>query len=477
MNNKLAIPSYFPVACHTDNIGPGSTFVAIQGAQSDGVSFIPLALHKGATTIVLAREALVPQNISDAIKKHGAQLIFVENTRKALAQLSAEQLSYPARRLKIIAITGTKGKTTTTFIVEHLIRAAGYKTALLSSVKNTIIDSTFTTTLTTQQPDYLHVFFDLCVKAGVEYVVMETAAQAFSLYRTWGLEFDAGIFTNFDLEHSEFYQTIDDYFAAKCMLLEQLKGDAYMFLNADDQRCSTLKTNKMVRFGMQAKDLESKGIIKNDTVSGLYLDVTIGALHEQYHIPALMGTFNAYNILAGVTIARHFGIDTAIIRQALLSFKPVPGRLNKYRLANGAYCFIDNAHNPSSYKAVLQTVRPLTKDLIVVFGAGGNRDRIKRPIMGSLAAEFADLIIITSDNPRLEDAATIAQEILAGISPTKQQSSVICQLDREKAIRIAYSYSKKDSIIVILGKGHDEYQQVGTVKHYFSEKEIVKSLQ
>lgn len=479
MNTKtISLPSIFPVACHTNNVGPGTIFVAIKGTHTDGALFIPQALEQGAGTIVVAHDARLSPQTKQIIKNYDAKLTYVPNTRQALAQLSAQHSGCPAKKLKIIATTGTKGKTTTCFLLEHILRTAGHKTALLSSVKNTILTTEFNTTLTTAQPDYLHVFFAQCVKSSVEFVVMETAAQAFSLYRTWGIEFDAGIFTNFDLEHSEFYPTIEDYFQAKCTLFQQLKSKAFLYLNADDTRCATLTSDRTKLFGIQSADVDFKGLVKSYAVDGLIMEVVTTKENDivSYSIPVLMGKFNAYNVLAAISACHDLGIQSSVMTKALLSFTPIAGRLNKYHLANGAYCFIDNAHNPSSYKAVLSTLRELTNHLIVVFGAGGNRDRTKRPLMGAIAAHYADQIVLTSDNPRFEKAETIVEEIKHGIPPTKK-TLVIEELDREKALRKAYSLSRKNSIIVVLGKGHDEYQQVGTVKNYFSEKTIVQTFQ
>jgi len=438
-----------PVACHTDFVQKGGTFVAIKGMNSDGVTFIPLALEKGATTIVIQQNAVLTPEIDALIKKNGAAVLRVEDTRLALAQLSAIAFGHPAKKLKFIGITGTKGKTTTTFLVEHLLKSAGYKTALLSTVKNRINGVEYTTKLTTQQPDYLNAFFDQCVKAGVEWVVMEVAAQAFSLHRVHGITFDAGIFTNFSREHGEFYPSQDDYFAAKEQLLSYLKPGAPLVLNQDDNRVAALGTK--------------------------HTPTLFFTSNHPYTCPQLVGRFNAYNIAAATTCVKALGVEEQTIASALISFPGVAGRLDRVQLPNGATAFIDYAHNPASYQAVLSELRLLTNNLIVVFGAGGDRDPVRRPLMGDIASTIADLIVITSDNPRSEDPFAITQQILAGITQ-ENAHKVIVELDRESAIRKAYARSQKGSIIALLGKGPDEYQIVKGVTTPFSERSILLSL-
>ncbi len=400
----------------------------------------------------------------------------VDNARHALAQLSAQAFNFPAKKLRIFGVTGTKGKTTTCFLLEHIMRSAGFKTALLSSVKNSILGHDFHTNLTTQHPDYLHAFFNECVMFDIDYVIMETAAQAFSLYRTWGIEFAGAIFTNFDLEHSEFYPTIDDYFNAKCTLLKQLQPGGQVIVNADDSWCQKLLSgDNVISIGFANTQAMVRGSVVDKQLHGLLLSITKNNHTYDYEIPTLMGIFNAYNALAAATLALQCGISHKDVVRAFISFTSVPGRLNKYTLDNGAYCFIDNAHNPSSYRAVLSTLRALTPHLIVVFGAGGDRDRIKRPIMGSIAAQLADIVIITSDNPRSENPESIAQEILQGI-PKDTKATIIYELDREQAIKKAYACSQAGSIIALLGKGHDEYQLTKGTKTYFSEAKIIMEL-
>lgn len=449
------LPSIYPVACHTDNVGPGTTFVAIQGMKQNGVDHIPVALAKGASRVVVALDAVVPEEMMQQIRVRGIDLARVESTRSALAELSAQALGHPAQKLKIIAITGTKGKTTTTFLLAHLLRSLGKKTAMLSTVHNRIGDEILTTKLTTQQPDYLHVFFDVCVNQGIEYVVMETAAQAFTLHRVAGIRFDAAIFTNFSKEHGEFYTTEEEYFAAKLQIVEHLKPGAPLFLNADDERLRELGVRCL------------SGVC---WFSPTLLDTS------SYFCPALIGAFNQYNVAAATSCVEVVTLSTRIdIQHALHSFSGVPGRLEKYDLPNGALGIIDYAHNPSSFEAVLGELRTLTPHLIAVFGCGGERDVTKRPLMGAIASAVADLVVVTADNPRSEQLSVINAQILSGIA-LEHKNRVVVEESRERAIRLAYERSQSGSIIVLLGKGPDEYQIVQGMTYPFSEKRILKSL-
>ena len=499
MKKEIIFPDFFPVACHTDRVGPGSVFVVIHGMKDDGVRHIPLALQKGARTIVIGQEVVLNHETTALINQSGATIERVEDTRLDLARRAAQALNFPASRLKIIGITGTKGKTTTAFLTEHMLKTAGYKTALISTVENHILSKTFPAPLTTPQPDYIHVFLDLCVRAGVEWVVMETSAQAFTLHRVHGILFDAALFTNFSQEHAEFYKTNDDYFAAKQAIFAHLKPHAALLLNADDSRVAALVGLHKNTFLFDATGTHAANLKAHLEVSSLAgitgrlryapraqerakLDAVQTpkpeeACEEKYAItaPALMGDFNLANISAVALCGHLLGISQKDIIDAMRTFTGVPGRLNRYALPGNVTAFIDYAHTPSSFEAVLGTLRQLTDHLIVVFGAGGERDPIKRPQMGAIASRLADMVILTTDNPRSENPATITQDILAGIAPDSL-SKVIIEPDRERAIKKAYTGARSGSVIALLGKGPDEYQLIAGVKTYFSERKILEQL-
>lgn len=468
----ITLPKKYPVACHTDNVGPGSTFVAIKGTRYNGVDFIPKALEQGAQKIVVSQEEILTPEIIETIKKYNAELLQVANARQALAQLSAQALKYPAQKLSIIAVTGTKGKSSTCFLIEHILRTAGFKTALLTSIHNKIENTIFLTELTTQHPDYLHVFLDQAVKAGVQYVVMEVAAQALSLHRVETLLFDRIIFTNFEPEHGEFYKTTNDYFEAKSQILKHMNEQAVLFVNTDSEPCKKLLPLKKGIYEYSLLNTSSSLYAQYEHTHGISLNFK----ETKYFCSTLYGTYNAYNMFAALLIAHSLHIAPHIIQKAFSNFTGIPGRLEKYTLANGAQCFIDKAHTPGSFKAVFNALRPLTKHLIVVFGAGGDRDPLKRPIMGALAAEYADLVIVTSDNPRSEKLESIIAQIVEGV-PEKSHNKLIIELDRYQALKKAYENAKAESIILLLGKGPDEYELVQGIKYPFSERSIMLSFE
>lgn len=466
--NQQKIFSILPVTCHTRHVGPGSTFVAIKGMREDGACYILHALDLGATTIVIEQSVILDSDVEQAIMQR-AQLLRVDNTRYALAQLSAEAHGYPAQQLKIIAIIGTKGKTTTAFLVAHILKTVGYATALLSTVKNQILDVDYPTELTTQQPDYLHAFFRQCVEEGVTHVVMEVAAQALSLHRVATIVFDAVLFLNFSQEHAEFYTTLDDYFSAKAAIVDHLQPAGFLIIPENDEQIGSLA----------GKLLPQQSVYFFSTATGSlrssFEGVQFFYQSSLYEFPALIGDCNVYNARAAMTYAQISNIPLKTVREALLTFAGIPGRLNKYILPNGAIAFIDYAHNPASFEQVFSTMRRLTKNLLVVFGAGGDRDSAKRPMMGAFAGMYADHIFLTTDNPRSEDPTKIVQDIVEGIA-TEQREKVTIEMDRKQAIVRAYRASRAGSIILLLGKGPDEYQLAQGVKTYFSEQKILQDL-
>ena len=467
------MPEIFPVTAHTKHVGPGSTFVAIKGAKEDGINYISQAIELGAYEIVVAEDAQIPDNVQELINSNNIMVTRSSNTRVCLALMSARACGFPAQKLKIIGVTGTKGKTTTCYLLEHILATAGYKTALSTTVTSKILDSEFKSPLTTPQPDYLQVFLKLCVSQGVELVVMEVSAQALSLHRLEGITFDGIIWTNFSQEHAEFYPTIDQYFKAKCDIFKKLKSGSWAYINADDPFIEQCKnhSDSIKTYGFISHAAYSKA----EYLGNQNKQVSFSLDKHQYSCKSLMGSFNSYNCLAAASMALQLGVPCHDVAHALTLFQKVPGRLERYTLPNGALGIIDYAHNPSSYTAVLSLLAQSTDHLIVVFAAGGDRDKTKRPIMGEIAAQYGSVLILTSDNPRSENPATIADDVERGI-PAESLNKVVRELDREKAIKKAYELSRSGSIIVLLGKGPDEYQIIGGNTLPFSEKSILLSL-
>jgi UDP-N-acetylmuramyl-tripeptide synthetase len=499
---SFSLPAVFPVTCHTDYVGAGSTFVAIQGYKEDGAKYIAKAIERGATSIVISHDTVLAPEQENLIRERAVALSRVPDTRKALAQLSAQAAGYPAQKLKVLGVTGTKGKSTTCFLLKHVLSSAGYKAALLSTVYNQIYNTRFSAPLTTAQPDYLQQFLKLCLDNGVTHVVLEVAAHALTLHRVDHIEFAGIIFTNFGLEHLEFYDSLENYFAAKCDLLARRVAGAPAFINNDDSWCRDLKNKypDIITFGLGGNGTKPDKVAPDKVLKILDSRTLVLELDShRFSCPALFGNFNAYNIAASASLLLSLSLTAEEINSGLQSFTCVPGRSEGYKLANGARGIIDYAHNPLSYEALLPELRAITPHLIVVFGAGGERDASRRPLMGAIAAQHADIVVITNDNPRSENPEKIAQDILHGIPLECQKNpksreynkpenkinynlenqvspQIIIELDREQAIKRAYALSKPDSIIALLGKGPDHYQIIGAAKLPFNEAEILKSL-
>lgn len=469
----MLLPEKFPVTSNTKHIQPGGTFVAIKGFKEDGTKYIHEAIEKGATTIVI-EGSFTPQNLPTHIK-----IIFVDNARKALATLSAQALDNPATKLKFIGITGTAGKTTTTYLIDHLLSHAGYKTALLGTIKNKIGKLEEPSSLTTPDSDYIQMFLAECVKNGIDYVIMEISSHSIALDRIYGIEFDNLGFTNLSPEHMDFHPNMEHYFQTKAKLFYQLKDNGTATINTDDSWGAQLFNmiphgqafGSQQQFISTAYHKTTQFSITENTRNGLSLSL-INNTTNTIHCPTLFGQYNGYNICMATLICKNLGITQDKINSGLASFPGVPGRLQPHTLANGAKAFVDYAHKPGAFEAVLKTLRPLSPHLIVVFGCGGDRDTTKRPIMGKLAADYADLVIITDDNPRNEDREAIVHAIMAGVAPVLMPK-VIIELDRKKAIALAAEKSQPESIIAILGKGHENYYLIKGQKLHLDDMEEI----
>ncbi len=468
-------PTIYKVACHTDNVGQGTIFVALPGTKTHGVQFIQAAIEKGATHIVVPCDAVLPADLVALMIERSITVEYADHIRERFAELAAQAYGNPAKKLQCIGITGTKGKTTTSFIMRSILEEAGFKTALLGTVCNMLGDQVLPQMLTTPHADYLHAFLNECVAQGVTHVVMEVSAQALTLARVHGILFAGVMFTNFSQEHAEFYATQGEYFAAKCSLFAQIADQAPIILNMDDPKLGQLLRDRtqrtMISVGKAANADYCIKILESSMQNGLVLTIN----EHLVRCKALVGVFNAYNIGMSFALSEQLGVTVQVQQQALEAFAGVKGRMQTYALPNGGQCIIDHAHTPSSFEAVLSTLRTHTQDLIAVFGIGGNRDTIKRPILGALAAQWADTVILTTDNPRNEEPENIIEDIKRGILP-EHMHKVHVVLDREAAIKFAYSISQKGSIIALLAKGSDEYQEIKGVKYPFVERDIVAKL-
>lgn len=451
----------FKVTNHTKHVGPGTIFVVQNGDSYSGLDFVKEALQKGASNFIISKndeikfKKIVGQDIKYQI---------VNDTRYSLSEISAKAYNYPADNLKIIGITGTKGKTSSVFLAYHGLKNLGYKVALISGVYCEIGNQKYKTGLTTPQPDFLHWFFDKAISENFTHVVMEVAAQALSLKRLEHIKFEAGLFTNFSHEHLEFYKDLNEYFKAKHLLLDKIKDKAKFVVNNDDAWCSLISDPSVFRFSFNQKTN-----LKYNMVSDNPVEIKIGNINIK---STLVGEYNATNLAGVISLFKVLDICLDKTKDLFRDFSIIPGRMNSYNLANGSTAIIDYAHNPASFESFFAAAKKLSADIIVVFGCGGKRDQSKRSIMGNISERFASKIIITNDNPRNETPDKIANDIISGII---DKSKVDVILDRDKAIKKAYEYSKSGSLIVILGKGVDDYQEIGSNKYYFSDtSEILK---
>ncbi len=465
------------VTCHTDHVGPGSTFVAIDGFSTDGARYIPQALERGATTVVVRSGVRLPPGIKEQLSRCGAELIHVSEPRAALAELAARAYDYPADQLSIIGITGTKGKTTTSFLLAHLLETGGVPTALIGTAGQRIGKRVLPKNLTTPQPDYLHLFFDQCDRNDITHVVLEVSAQALSLHRVDAVRFAGALFTNLAREHAEFYDSMEEYFDTKVRLFDQLGAGVPGVVNADDGWGRQLLTQRSNVCALSLRDAAARYFAHGmrEDANGLAATFVLDGEQVEVHSPALMGEFSLYNMLAAAALAHQQGMSPEVIREGMHTFAGVPGRLERIALANGAHCIVDYAHNPSSFDALLTMLRARTHQLIVVFGAAGGKDRGKRPLMGTIAARLADQVILTADNPSFENPDAIVDEICAGVAAC-HRTKFVRELDRECAIKLACTQVGPGGIVAILGKGNDEYQDIAGVRTHFSDREIASQL-
>ncbi|HCC03793.1 MAG TPA: UDP-N-acetylmuramoyl-L-alanyl-D-glutamate--2,6-diaminopimelate ligase [Clostridiales bacterium] len=457
---------------NSKNIKPGYMFIAISGFSSDGHDFIQNAIDNGASVIVAENTDKVKKaNIPDDIT-----LIISENTRKFLALSSCNFYNNPSKKFKLIGITGTKGKTTTTFMIKEILEKAGKKVGLIGTVAtyingNKIGDSDRTT------PESLELqkLFNKMVEEKVEYVVMEVSSQSLKLHRVDGCEFDLVAFTNFSEDHisEKEHPDMQDYFQSKLKLFNMCKTG---FVNIDD-----LQGNKIPKM-FPENDITGYGIdnsgtflAKDITITNSYVDFKVKITDRNERVKVdIPGRFTVYNALCAICICKKLGIDAENIKTALEKIK-VPGRSEMVENKLEIPIMIDYAHSPESLENILRAVKSYTRGRVIsVFGCGGDRDTRKRPLMGEISGKIADYTIITSDNPRTEKPEEIVKQIEKGITKTKGKYEVI--VDRKKAIEKAIKMANKNDIIVLAGKGHEPYQEINGVKHPFDERIIVRDI-
>ena len=442
-------------------VTPGSLFMAISGFASDGNRFIPMALSKGAVAVVTAKKP-----------EEDVPYVLVESDRLALAMLGCNFYGHPAKSMTMIGVTGTNGKTSTTLLLKQVLeKALGAKVGLIGTMANMVGEELIPTERTTPESFDLQALFARMRDAGCTHVVMEVSSHAVTLERIGGTYFDIAAFTNLTEDHLDFHKTMDAYCDAKAELFRRC---AKAVVNVDDSysgrilaaaACPVVTTSVAGEAVLRAEDLELLS-------EGITFTVLCGEDRQQIHLP-IPGKFTVYNALTVLGIAKQLGISLADCAEALKTAEGVKGRVEVVPTPGKPYSvLIDYAHTPDGLENVLSSVKDFCKGrLISVFGCGGDRDPIKRPIMGRIGVELSDIAIITSDNPRTEAPMAIIEDILKGVNP--ELGEYIVMEDRRAAIRYAMDIAEKDDIIVLAGKGHETYQEINGVKYHLDEREEV----
>lgn len=460
------------IESNSKEIKPGYLFIAIKGFVSDGHDYINDAIKAGCSAVVIEQGCdLSKIKVSDDIT-----LIMATDTREALAICASNFYKNPSRKLRLIGVTGTKGKTTTTFMIKEILEKAGKKVGLIGTIATYINGKKLKDSdRTTPESLELQKIFSKMVEEKVEYVVMEVSSQSLKLHRVDGCEFDIVLFTNFSEDHisEKEHPDMKDYFESKLKLFNMCKTG---IVNADDLYASKIPKlfpdSNITTYGI---DNFCQVLAKDITITNLYVDFKVKVTDRNERIKTCIpGRFSVYNSLAAICVAQKVGIDVEKIKEALLDVR-VPGRSELVNNKRELPIMIDYAHSPESLENILQAVKSYTRGRVIsVFGCGGDRDKGKRPIMGEISGRIADYTIITSDNPRTEDPEEIVKEIEAGIKKTKGNYKVI--VDRVEAIEEAIKMATKRDIIVLAGKGHEPYQEINGEKNPFDERIIVNEI-
>lgn len=444
---------------------PGALFFCTPGLHMDAHDFAPQAVAKGASALVVER--FLPLDVPQ---------VRVEDVRVAVSYIASEYFGNPSEKLMMLGITGTKGKTTTSFLVKAIMEAAGVRTGLIGTVCSMIGDETIPNRLTTPDPIETQTLLRRMVDAGMDCVIMEVSAHALDMHRLAGMRFKVAAFSNFSQDHLDYFADLDTYFAAKMKLFAPDVCENVVY-NVDDERVSA-GIRALGREAMRIGIRESSDVYANDIEIGERGCSFLMTWHKRFRTTIslhLAGIFNVYNALMAAGICICAGAGPESIRQGLESVYAVPGRIELLDTGTPYRVILDYAHSPDSLENVLKAVRETSKGrMIALFGCGGDRDRAKRPVMGEIAGELADFCVLTSDNPRNEDPMSILDAIEAGIKPTGCEYVVI--ENRREAIRYALKIAGAGDVVVLAGKGHETYQEIRGEKHPFDEKVVVREL-
>jgi len=454
------------VAFDSRKVNKNSLFVAVKGQQTDGHKYIDQVIDKGVKCIVV-------EDWQKDVSKEIIQ-IQVKHSAKALAILACNFYDNPSRKLKLIGVTGTNGKSTIVSLLKQIFDGLGYKTGLLSTIKNVVVQEEFESTHTTPNPVALNDLLDKMVNAGCDYAFMEVSSHALDQERTAGLDFDVAIFSNISHDHLNYHGDMKTYIATKKKLFDNLKNSAYAIVNQDDKRGAVMIQNtkaKVKTYALQSiADYKGK-VIEQDLV-GTLLNINGQQIHSR-----IIGRFNAENMLAVYACGDVFEVAEHELLMQMSKLKPAEGRFEYvFDKTKSIIGLVDYAHTPDALKKVLETIidtKNKTAKVITVVGCGGDRDKTKRPKMARIAVGLSDQVILTSDNPRTEDPSRIIKEMEAGLDQ-EDQREVLTIEDRRTAIKMACKLANAGDIILVAGKGHEKYQEINGVKTPFDDKEILK---
>lgn len=450
------------IAYDSRKVKDAYVFVCISGFKTDGHDYIQEAIKNGAVAIVAEKDVKISGDIT---------LIKTSNTRKALALMSAAYFDYPSSKMKLIGVTGTNGKTTTTYLLKSILEKNGYNVSLIGTVANIIGDKNIPSKNTTPESYDLQYMFNEMVKNHTDYCIMEVSSHSLELDRVAGCIFDMSIFTNLTQDHLDFHKTFENYFNAKLKLFKQSKKAA---INIDDEYgmkiIESIDIPVMTYSENKESDIRATDINITSNCSSFLLRTKFDSVEINLPLP---GRFNVYNALSAASVCIAEGVSLELIKLGLESIEGVPGRSEVIQSPKGYSVIIDYAHTPDGIVNILNTVGEYAKKrIITVFGCGGDRDKTKRPIMGEAAGKLSTICIVTSDNPRSEEPAAIIEDILPGIYKTDCSFEVI--VNRKEAIERALSIGEKDDVIVIVGKGHETYQILKDKTIHFDEREIIR---
>ena len=462
-----ADPEIKHIADDSRSVTTGDMFVAFKGYDADGYTFINEAVAKGAGVIVAEKDFNAPNSVVKVV---------IKDVRSALAAMADNFYGHPSQKLKVLGVTGTNGKTTITYIIENILRKAGEEPGVIGTISYRLRGKMVPAKNTTPGSLELQSMLYEMVKSSAHYAVMEVSSHALDQLRVGRVSFDVAIFTNITPEHLDYHKTMKEYFNAKAKIFANLKVGGCAILNNDDDKVASLKgsiKNKIVTYGIKERsDVSAKNV--RLSLDGSKFDVVMpkGSFNVS---TGLIGRHNVSNILAAVAACGALGMDFDTIKAGVEGMVPVPGRLEPVECGHGFKVFVDFAHTEDALDKILSLLREVSRDkIITVFGCGGNRDRAKRPLMGKVACRLSDHVIVTSDNPRFEEPYKIIDEIVNGIKGIYSNYEV--EVDRQKAIEKALNLARAGSIVVIAGKGHEDYQIIKDKVLPFSDREVVRQI-